>query len=135
MNLRKLTGTPQRTTNKHTVMTPYELGFISKCAEYGIDGCAMLKKAESLDLKKLLPGSKFPTEEELKAKEATFSVGDRVKVVDNIRCRQKGKTGTLVGTPKGMDEKTGAGYKLFYVKFDDEKYGTVGFQSGDIDKV
>lgn len=93
------------------------------------------KKASSLDFSKLFPNSKFQTKDELKSKEATFSVGDRVKVVDNIRCRQKGKTGTLVGTPKGMDEKTGAGYKLFYVKFDDEKYGTVGFQSSAIDKV
>ena len=93
------------------------------------------KTSAAIDFSKLFPSSKFHTEDELKAKEATFSVGDRVKVVDNIRCRQKGKTGTLVGTPKGMDEKTGAGYKLFYVKFDDEKYGTVGFQSGDIDKV
>ena len=83
-------------------------------------------------LKNLFPNlPPVPTEEELRAKEETFHVGDRVKVVDNIRCRQKGKVGTI----SRIDPDDGYGWKLFIVDFDDEQYGSMGFQSGYIDKV
>lgn len=68
-------------------------------------------------------------------KEYDFHIGDKVKVINNIRCRQAGKIGTIIETPKGMDDKTKYGWKNFYVKFDDPKYGIVGFQSGSIDKI
>ncbi len=84
-----------------------------------------------LDLKKLFPNSKFPTAEELKAKEDSFSIGDRVKVADNIRCRQNGQIGTIVR----IDPEDKHGWKSFIVKFDDEKYNSMGFNSGDIDKI
>ena len=70
-----------------------------------------------LDLKKLFPNSKFPTAEELKAKEDTFSIGDRVKVSDNIRCRQHGQVGTIAR----IDPEDEHGWKSFIVKFDDKK--------------
>ena len=89
------------------------------------------KTSAAIDLKKLFPSSKFPTKEELKAKEATFSVGDRVKVSDHIRCRQKGETGTIVR----INKEDNHGWKSFIVEFDDKKYGSMGFQSGNIDKV
>lgn len=88
-----------------------------------------------IDIKKLFPNSSFPTRKELKDKELTFKVGDRVKVVDNIRCIQKGKVGTIIEPESDWDLKTEAGWKLFYVKFDNPKYGIMGFQSGDIDKI
>lgn len=89
------------------------------------------KKASSLDLKKLFPNSKFPTEDELKEKEKSFSVGDRVKVSDHIRCRQKGHVGTIVR----IDPENKHGWKSFVVEFDDKKCGSMGFSSGNIDKV
>ena len=83
-------------------------------------------------LKNLFPNlPPVPTEEELREKESTFHVGDRVKVVDNIRCIQKGKVGTI----SRIDPDDGHGWKLFIVKFDDKQYGSMGFQSGYIDKV
>ena len=85
----------------------------------------------ALDLKKLFPSSKFQTAEELKTKENEFSVGDRVKVANNIRCRQHGQTGTIVR----IDPEDNHGWKSFIVKFDDEKYNSMGFNSGDIDKI
>ena len=84
-----------------------------------------------LDLKKLFPNSKFQTAEELKAKEGSFFIGDRVKVADNIRCIQNGQTGTIVQ----IEPEDKHGWKSFIVKFDDEKYGAMGFQSGNIDKL
>jgi len=84
-----------------------------------------------LDLKKLFPSSKFPTAEELKAKEDTFSIGDRVKVADNIRCIQHGQIGTIVQ----IEPEDKYNWKSFIVKFDDEKYGAMGFNSGSIDKI
>lgn len=89
------------------------------------------KKASSLDLKKLFPNSKFPTKDELKEKEKSFSVGDRVKVSDHIRCLQKGHVGTIVR----IDPEDESGWKSFVVKFDDKKCGSMGFSSGNIDKV
>lgn len=89
------------------------------------------KKASSLDLDKLFPNSKFPTEDELKEKEKSFSVGDRVKVSDHIRCRQKGHVGTIVR----IDPENKHGWKSFVVEFDDKKCGSMGFSSGNIDKV
>ena len=83
------------------------------------------------DLKKLFPNSKFPTAEELKAKEGSLSIGDRVKVADNIRCRQKGKIGTIVR----IDPEDEHGWKSFIVQFDDKKYGSMGFNSGYLDKI
>lgn len=77
----------------------------------------------------------YPTESDLRKKELEFHIGDKVQVVKDIRCRQTGKTGTIIETPKGMDDKTKYGWKLFYVKFDDPQYGIVGFQSGSINKV
>ena len=85
----------------------------------------------ALDLKALFPNSKFPTVEELKAKEDSFSIGDRVQVVKNIRCFQAGKTGTIVR----IDPEDEHGWKSFIVKFDDKQYGSMGFQSGNIDKI
>lgn len=61
--------------------------------------------------------------------EKTLKFGDRVRVVDNIRCRQKGKSGILIGVPKGRDEKTGHGDRLYYIKFDDPEFGVMGFTS------
>ena len=98
----------------------------SKNVEYNESGS--LKER----LKNLFPNlPPVPTEEELRAKEETFHVGDRVKVVDNIRCIQKGKVGTI----SRIDPDDGHGWKLFIVDFDDKQYGSMGFQSGYINKV
>lgn len=81
-----------------------------------------------LDLEKM----KAEHETRLKAAkdmEKTLKFGDRVRVVDNIRCRQKGKSGILIGVPKGRDEKTGHGDRLYYIKFDDPEFGVMGFTS------
>lgn len=71
-----------------------------------------------------------PTEQELRDKEESFSVGDRVKVSDNIRCKQRGKIGMIVEIRPGTH-----GWKDFIVKFDDPQYGSMGFQSGSIDHI
>ena len=86
------------------------------------------KLKESLNIRELFPSSKFPTEEELREKEESFSIGDRVKVSNNIRCKQKGKTGTIVAIRPGSH-----GWKDFSVEFDDPKDGVWAFQSGSID--
>lgn len=82
------------------------------------------------DLKKLFPTAKFPTAGELKAKEDSFSIGDRVKVSNTIRCRQHGQIGTIIR----IDPEDKHNWKSFIVKFDDEKYNPMGFNSGSIDK-
>lgn len=93
---------------------------------------SVLSEDKSSWLKDIFPNlPPIPTEEELRAKEDSFHVGDRVKVSDHIRCRQKGKVGTI----SRIDPDDGHGWKLFVVKFDDEQYGSMGFQSGYIDKV
>lgn len=80
-------------------------------------------------------GSDNMSRVDLLRKEYDFHVGDRVRIVDNIRCRQAGKTGTIIETPEGMMKETKFGWKLFYVQMDDPKYGTVGFLSGSFDKI
>ena len=86
-------------------------------------------------LKMLFPTSKFPTEQELREKEKQLHVGDRVKIADNIRCFEKGQIGTIVKTPDGCPEYTDAGWKNFYVKCDNPKFGISSFQSGYINKI
>ena len=84
-----------------------------------------------MSYKSLFLNRKFPTKEELKAKESTFSVGDRVRVVDTIRCRQAGKSGTIIR----IDPEDRHGWKSFVIQFDDTKYGSMGFNSGYVDKI
>lgn len=83
-------------------------------------------------LKALFPNLKnIPKMEELKKKESTFSIGNHVKVAENLRCFQSGETGTIIR----IDPEDEHGWKSFIVKFDNPKYHTMGFQSGNIDKI
>ena len=93
----------------------------------------MKKKSDEFSLKNF--GAKNMDRVDLLRKEYSLHVGDRVKVIDNIRCRQAGQTGTIIDTPEGRDEKTNYGWKNFYVKFDDPNLGVVSFQSGSIDRI
>ena len=83
-----------------------------------------------MDFSKLFPNLKKISEKELKDKEKSLSVGDHVRVVKNIRCRQAGKSGVI--TKINPEDKHG--WKSFVVKFDDSKYGSMAFQSGDLNK-
>lgn len=83
-----------------------------------------------MDFSKLFPNLKKTTEKDLKDKEKSLSVGDHVSVVKNIRCVQAGKSGVI--TKINPEDKYG--WKSFVVKFDDSKYGSMAFQSGDLNK-
>lgn len=92
-------------------------------------------KRKSDEFSKKYFGADNMSRVELLRKEYDFQIGDKVKIVNNIRCRQAGKIGMIVDTPEGMDETTKYGWKLFYVQMDDPKYGTVGFTSSSFNKV
>ena len=83
-----------------------------------------------MDFSKLFPNLKKTTEKDLKDKEKSLSVGDHVCVVKNIRCKQAGKSGVI--TKINPEDKHG--WKSFVVKFDDSKYGSMAFQSGNLNK-
>lgn len=83
-----------------------------------------------MDFRKLFKNLKKTSEKDLKDKEKSLSVGDHVSVVKNIRCIQAGKSGVI--TKINSEDKHG--WKSFVVKFDDSKYGSMAFQSGDLNK-
>lgn len=73
---------------------------------------------------------------DLLRKEYDFEVGDKVKIRSGIRCRQSGHTGTIVRIdPPGTYDYDMHGWSSFIVKMDDPNLGTVGFQSGSIEKL
>jgi len=61
-----------------------------------------------------------------------FKPGDKVVVRRGIRCIQSGKPGTIIERPEDCDDRTEIGRKLYYIKFDEERYGIMGFDALDI---
>ena len=94
------------------------------------------QKKQSDEFSNKIFGNNNKNRIDLLRKEYDFEVGDKVKIRSGIRCRQSGHTGTIVRIdPPGTRDYDMHGWSSFIVKMDDPNLGTVGFQSGSIEKL